>query len=295
MSKNTLNEYFNTYNLLIEAAGDKVLDSYTVADIEEFLELMTITPYNGRKRAPKTILNYHIGLSSLWTWALSKKLVASHILRQIPRPKVAPKPIIPLQAEEVARLVECTAKSRRWHNKPLTRADRHTAKRDRAIILMIVDGGFRASELCDLKVGNVVYRPWGADIRVIDGKGGKDRVVPLGAKSTDALSDWLLYHPYHDKPNNPLFLQTPYPKGRGIDRNNLGKLMSRLGERADVHANPHRLRITALCLMAKNGMNAFQIQQIAGHSDIKTTQRYVAAAHMDLGEAMRTASPIDNL
>lgn len=57
---------------------------------------------------------------------------------------------------------------------------------------------------------------------------------------------------------------------------------------------PHLLRTTAACHLAER-LNAWQLRAVMGHERIETTMRYVEAAHLNLDEAMRQASPVDNL
>ena len=80
-----------------------------------------------------------------------------------------------------------------------------------------------------------------------------------------------------------------------MTRDVLTRHVKRLGKRAEVKCSPHLLRTTAACLMVQNGMGVLELQRIMGHSDVATTMRYVRAAQIDIREAMRTASPLDNL
>lgn len=80
-----------------------------------------------------------------------------------------------------------------------------------------------------------------------------------------------------------------------MTRGGVLQLIKKLGRKINIDVSPHDLRRTAATLMVKNGMNAFDVQRILGHSNIKTTQRYVAAAQINLEEAMKRYSPLDSL
>jgi integrase/recombinase XerD len=91
----------------------------------------------------------------------------------------------------------------------------------------------------------------------------------------------------------PLFVSER--TGKRISRDAVWKMVNRAGVRAKLHVFPHRLRTTGACLAVRNGVSAFQLKALMGHSNIRTTQRYVELAEMDLDTAVRKASPLDNL
>ena len=80
LSKNTIREYSNTYRKFAEfLVQDYAVGEINSNHIRKFLAAQSVTK--------KTLLNYHIGLSALWTWALDEDLVSEHIVRRVKRPK----------------------------------------------------------------------------------------------------------------------------------------------------------------------------------------------------------------
>lgn len=76
LSERTIADYTNTFNkLLLYLAEDKAIVEITQKDIEGFLSSQKLV-------SKKTVLNYHIGLSALWTWACKEKLVLVHIMHK---------------------------------------------------------------------------------------------------------------------------------------------------------------------------------------------------------------------
>ena len=89
LSERTINDYKNTYKKFGKFIGDDVfLDEIDSHDIQSFLAEQD-------KVKKKTLLNYHTGLSALWTWAIREKLAYEHIVQAVPHPKPEKREIIP--------------------------------------------------------------------------------------------------------------------------------------------------------------------------------------------------------
>jgi integrase/recombinase XerC len=158
--------------------------------------------------------------------------------------------------------------------------------RDRAILEFLYGSGLRVSELCMLDIDAVSLAEGRA--RVL-GKGRKERLVPLGKSSVDALSRWLaarsaFVHPTR-KTQDPraLFVTA---RGARIYARAVWTLVNRHGAsgagRADLH--PHALRHTCATHMLDGGADLRSIQELLGHGSLSTTQRY---AHMSMEHLLR--------
>lgn len=305
-SPNTLRDYTNTHAQFLDFLGDMPLNHIRPGDIERFLIYMRETPIlpagvaagsvptKPRYRRPKTMVNIWIGLSALWTWAVKRGYAIEHVVQQVPKPRHRQEPIEPLTEAQVVRLMRACEVSRPWQNAPLTTNARPTVERDKAIIGLLVETAVRVSELCNLQVGDVDFYRGGGRVRIDLGKGSKSRLVPFSRRCAQLLTNYLDTRP-GVKPDAPLFVNIGRNEGLAMTRGNVLKLVARLGKKAGISASPHKLRTTAACLLVKNGCTAWKLKEIMGHEDISTTMRYVRAAALDLDEAMRQASPLDNL
>jgi integrase/recombinase XerC len=158
--------------------------------------------------------------------------------------------------------------------------------RDRAILELLYGSGLRVSELCGLDIDGVSLPE--ATARVL-GKGGKERVVPLGRPCVDALRAWLaqrsqLVHPVRGTQDpSALFLTV---RGARVYVRGVQKLVQRYGAsgagRADLH--PHALRHTCATHMLDGGADLRAIQELLGHASLSTTQRY---AHVSMEHLLR--------
>jgi len=282
LSRHTLAEYDYTFRAFESFLGDdRPLASITPADIRAFLNSRT-------GLSNKTLLNHHIGLSALWSWALNEGLVDRHVIREVAAPKAEQKAIVPYTQRDVKEMLQACERTRPYARPGQRTCDnsRPTALRDKAIILLLVDTGMRASELTGIRI----YQADLANRRVtVEGKGNKERMIPISPRTAQALWRYLAERGEKRKAE-ALFL------GKGglpLSRYGLLRLLERMGERADVEgATVHRFRHTFAIAFLRNGGNAFALQRMLGHSTLEMVKRYLAIAEADVESAHVDASPV---
>lgn len=150
-----------------------------------------------------------------------------------------------------------------------------TPERDRAIVLLLIESGMRATELAGLQIGDLQLSQRQAKIR---GKGGKYRFVFFGPDGARALKRWLAVRPAAD--HDCVFVGVSSRNQRGpITYETLRMLFRRLAQRAriklatgaSIHATRHSFAHAAL----DAGIDGLHLQQLMGHADMQTTARYV--------------------
>lgn len=166
------------------------------------------------------------------------------------------------------------------------------ADRDRCIILLLVDTGLRASELCDLRIADLDMSR--NRITVRHGKGDKARFVQFGKRAAKAL--WRFLTPRLPAADDERLITVgPQDDPRPMDRRQLGLQLARIGERAGVpNVYPHRFRHTFAITYLRNGGDLFTLQELLGHSDLAMVRRYARIAQTDCARAHAKASPADN-
>ncbi|MBD5325638.1 MAG: tyrosine recombinase [Bacteroides sp.] len=158
------------------------------------------------------------------------------------------------------------------------------ALRDRALIETLYGCGLRVSEAINLEIGRLNL-PEGY-LSVV-GKGSKERLVPLGQVTADALSDWLAQRAdgkIADGEENYVFLA---PRtGRRITRMRVFDIVKHLASQAGIatEVSPHTLRHSFASHLLEGGANLRAIQQMLGHESISTTQIYI---HLDRSQLRR--------
>jgi integrase/recombinase XerD len=144
--------------------------------------------------------------------------------------------------------------------------------RDRAMLEVLYGSGLRVSELATLKVAEVNL---GDGFLVCRGKGGKERIVPLGRSACDAVKRWLAEgRPLVDEDGREeLFLSR---RGRPFTRQGLWKLLRQHAATAGLppKISPHVLRHSFATHLLERGADLRSVQLMLGHSQITTTQIY---------------------
>lgn len=239
----------------------------------------------------KTILNYHVGLSALWAWAEAEDLTPENIMRRVPPPKPEDVEVKPYTKEEITRLLEACRYNKEY-GRPGARTTanaRTTTNRDKALIMVLLDTGVRAGELCAFDVGDCDMRERRLFVR--EGKGSKERYVYFSARTAMTLQRYLNGREDKRDKQAPLFATTQQTR---LSQSGLLQFIKRAGDRADVPgATVHRFRHTFAIEALRNGLNAFVLQRLLGHSSIDMVKRYIALAEVDLQQGHFHASPVD--
>lgn len=141
-----------------------------------------------------------------------------------------------------------------------------------ALLELLYGSGLRATELVSLPLSAV---PRDAPFLTITGKGGTQRMVPVSARATRALADWLAAR---GKGGRFVF---PSPRGGHLSRVRLFQLLRDLALRAGLDpekVSPHVLRHAFATHLLEGGADLRVLQTLLGHADIATTQIYT---HVD--------------
>lgn len=302
LSPRTLESYQAHLEQWLEYAGDVEVGQVTSQDLRAYLAWLR-TEYKPRRLtggdqplAPKTIRNIWISLSAFFTWA-SKEFELANPMKAVPAPHFEEAPVEPFPKEAVEALLKACeyCQEAQTENRRRFTMRRHTANRDRAIILVLLDTGLRASELCALTIGDVDLKSGKVQVKHGAGggaKGGKGRVVFLGKAARRAVWRYLAERDDSEEPGAPLFIgKFKHPLNKGV----LRQLIAGLGEKAHIQkCHPHRFRHTFAITYLRSGGDVFTLQALLGHSSLEMVQHYARIAQIDVEQAHRRASPADN-
>jgi len=150
--------------------------------------------------------------------------------------------------------------------------------RDRAILELLYSSGLRVSELTGLNIASLDLD--GGLVRVL-GKGGKERIVPLGSHALRALNTYLDALPAAT-PDRAVFLNS---RGGRLTRRSVGRIVDRhiLRLATMKKISPHTLRHTFATHLLEGGVDLRAIQELLGHSSLSTTQKYT---HVNIDRLM---------
>jgi integrase/recombinase XerD len=150
--------------------------------------------------------------------------------------------------------------------------------RDRAMLELMYASGLRVSELVELPLAALNTRQ---GVLRVTGKGGKDRLVPVGEVALDRIAAYLATaRPALAKGRQPaaLFLSN---RGAGMSRQMFWTLVKRYALKVDIHArriSPHVLRHSFATHLLNHGADLRALQMLLGHSSLSTTQIYTLVA-----------------
>jgi integrase/recombinase XerD len=162
--------------------------------------------------------------------------------------------------------------------------------RDRALVELLYGAGLRVSEAVGLERGGVDL-----DERLVRsiGKGGKERIVPLGRSAAEALRRYLSRgRPFLDRRHRPeLFLNA---QGGALTRAGAFLILRRLADKAGLEpgrVHPHLLRHSFATHLLEGGADLRSVQEMLGHADLATTELYTHVTDRRRREAYFAAHP----
>ncbi len=164
--------------------------------------------------------------------------------------------------------------------------------RDRSIMELFYSTGIRLDELCSLKINDVDISA--EIVRVNNGKGQKDRIVPMGdyaAKFLDKYITKVRPHLTRFCPINENLFVNMF--GHPIDGQSVYVMIKKYSQKAGINkeVSAHTFRHTFACLMLKNGADIRAVQKMLGHERLYTTQRYIRSLKIDLKKIHENTHP----
>lgn len=164
-------------------------------------------------------------------------------------------------------------------------------KRDKAMLELLYATGIRVSELIHLTVSDIHL----SQEYIVCRERNKERMIPLGAKAKEALTDYLengrdKLLTESDSKAEFLFLNC---SGGAMSRQGFWKLLRAYGERAGLsdELTPHVLRHSFAAHLLANGADVYAVQRMLGHSDVATTQMYRNLYQAGVNKTYKSAHP----
>lgn len=273
LSLNTLLAYKKDIGLLASFLEQKKIEDFTNVSQEHII--VFLSDLKCKEYASSSIARIFISLKVFFLFLKREKLIYKSPAEFLESPKVWQ--LIPevLSCSEVERLLEAP------DIKVLS------GIRDRAILEILYASGLRVSELCNLCIYDIDEE----SIRVI-GKGNKERLIPIGKKAIAAIDAYLLKvrHLYESDKCKILFLND---KGKAIDRYYIWRMTKEYAKKCGISKkiSPHTLRHSFATHLLENGADLRLIQEMLGHANISTTDRYTHISTKKLQEAFHKFHP----
>lgn len=160
------------------------------------------------------------------------------------------------------------------------------AKRDTALFTLLYGCGLRIDEALGLNQGDTPH----GNSMIINGKGNKQRVVPVLPIVRQSIADYIAACPFAPRPDGPLFLGARGGRlNPGVVQRQMRKLRAQLGLPST--ATPHALRHSFATHLLGAGGDLRTIQELLGHASLTTTQRYTSVNSERLIAVYQDAHP----
>ena len=164
-----------------------------------------------------------------------------------------------------------------------------TGQRDATLLELLYGTGARVGEICGLTVGAVDVAQ---QLVRLDGKGGRQRIVPLGEPAVDAVTVYLAAgRPalHGDVATDALLLNQ---RGGALGVRDARTIVERAAHQVGLgHVTPHTLRHSYATHLLERGADLRQVQELLGHASLATTQRYTHLSRGRLREVHAAAHP----
>lgn len=260
--------YCNQLNLSIKDVAASDLRSY-IAYCHERLGLTN-----------KTIERYLTSIRGFMKWLTRNGHLAANTSIDIKVKKDGQQLPIILSPEQLNQLLDQPS--------PILELEIWLWKRDKSMMEILYSSGLRASELINLKLQDIDYSS--CLVRVISGKGNKDRVVPIGGKAIEATKDWLSYRSMKTPDHNYLFINH---LGGHLTVRQLRRRINTQALRAGLseHLHPHLFRHCFATHMLTESQNIRAVQEMLGHADISSTEIYTKLDFATLAKTYDNAHP----
>lgn len=249
-----------------------------ISQIEEVtLENTRNLFYYGRtelKWSTNTVIGYHTSLMVFFRYCIKEGHMTSNPMKEIELPKLEKRLPPKLTKQDALKILEVVDNFPYQHS--------FLRFRNYAIFATLIFTGIRKKELLNLKYTDVDLENLSLFVR--QGKGNRDRVIPINYRLAEALQKYIEVRKKAYKTCPEFFVSYTYDMG--FKDHGIRLLVERINKSSGIKFSLHKLRHTFATLMLEGGCDIYSLSRMMGHSDIKTTTIYLAASAEHLREQM---------
>ncbi|MFK8013152.1 MAG: site-specific tyrosine recombinase XerD [Marinicellaceae bacterium] len=262
LSENTISSYKSDLKQYIQFLNRINIDRFIVDknDIDKYISELQDKHLNNKSIARKLS-----AIKQYYLYLLKTKKIKSNPFISILQPKLQSSIPKPISEKHITALL----------NAPDERTS--LGFRDKTMFELMYATGIRVSELININIMQVNLNQ--GTIRVL-GKGGKERLVPIGEYAIDLLNDYLKFHRkklLKAKQSNFCFLSN---RGKNMSRQAFWYCVKKYASQCGIYPlpSPHMLRHSFATHLLNHGADLRVVQLLLGHSNISTTQIYTLVA-----------------
>jgi site-specific recombinase XerD len=224
--------------------------------------------FNGRTQKQwktNTFIVFYKSLTVFFNWCIREGYLQSNPIAGIEKPKIEQKLPSKLTKQDALQLLEIV------NNYPFEHS--FLKRRNHAIFSMFIFSGLRLRELLNLRLTDIDLQ--NMTVFVNQGKGSKDRIIPLIPSLNDTLKLYLHERQRMNKTCPEFFVS--FRRNCGFTESGMKNLVTKMCSVSELKFTVHKLRHTFATLMLEGGCDIYSLSRMMGHSDIKTTTIYLYA------------------
>lgn len=249
-SKKTIERYKLAICMLLDSFPEKSVREITTNDLRYYLA----TYQQKRKVSGTTLDGMRRVFSAFFNWCEAEDYIYKSPARRVARIKKDTKKERELYESEIEMLAQAC-----------------TNIRDRALIEFMYATAARVSEVAAVNINDVDFE--NREV-LLHGKGGKDRIAYFTDKAALFLKQYLNGR---EDDNEALFISLKSWNNR-VTKDSIEQMVRKLGQKSGIAGiHPHRFRVTRITVLVNRGMPLQDVQNLAGHASINTTQMYYRA------------------
>ena len=251
------------------------LDDLTKSDFEEYFEKLEHYSQNGKDayNGRTSIKRKMSAVRNFFDYMYQEGQIQNNEIRKIPMPKIADKPVVFMDSDEVKRLIKLI-KTGDGLSRKQQDYNKIQSTRDLALIFTLLSTGIRVSECAEIDVDDVNMSD--ASIRIVR-KGGDAVLVYFSDEASSYLADWLDYRKNIKgiDDETALFLSS---QKRRISVRAIQNLVHKYSVRIAPQKNitPHKLRATYATQLYEATGDIYLVAENLGHKDVQTTKKHYA-------------------
>ncbi len=275
LAVNTIDAYRRDLRRFLAWCDSRSLGGLRIEDLSEFIGSM-----QDERLAPASIARCIVAVRTFYKYLQLEGVVTDNPADLLAAQKMWERVPRVLTIRQVESLLAAPRRIDRYY------------QRDRAMLELLYATGCRVSEVCQLRLRDLML-----DQRQIrcEGKGGKQRIVPIGGQAIEAIRTYcddlrVTLAARQPQPTDELLLSR---SGRAMDRIMLWRLVKTYAGRVGIDSliSPHALRHSFATHLLAGGADLRQVQEMLGHASIQTTQIYTHVEHSRLKKVHRQFHP----
>lgn len=286
-SKQTIRHYKTHIGFFIKYFGDKDINKITYSVYENYIinlrnKFKESSGFVGKKEnlSGRTIKTYASALKTFLTYAYENEFLNENVSAKIKMPRYKKKVIQILNNNEINTIINSFDNS-------------YIGYRDLLVILLMLESGLRLSEVVKIRLLDLDFE---RNIIKVDGKGQKERIVPLTPYTKNIIEKYLDSH--YRLFNIKFDVHTQLIRninGENVTKNTISLIFRRLRKKTNINIHPHLLRHTFATLFLINGGDIANLQIILGHTTLNMVLNYLHLANQLNISIQSKYSPLENI